>query len=709
MASINSQITLVDRMSSPLMNIISSVEQVTSSLYSVDSAINQGFNTSAINGANESLGRAHDEVQAMQGSMEENVYQQERFNDSANKGNSILKTMGSLVGAISVGYALKQAATLMYNSTTQLEATEAKFNTVFDGFTMLADTIADDFQTLTPATLSATRSMMSGIQDLLVPMGFAREEATAMTGDTMSLVGALTNFNSATHSAEDVSSAFSSALTGEYQSLKALGIQVSATTVQEKALQMALVSSTDEITSQIQATALLALAYEQSADALEAYNQASLDTTTKAGLLKSSFTDTFASVGQSLLPKINKMLELVSANMPTITSLVYAFGKAFGAVISVASASLGVVMAIAGYVVDHWSIIGPIVLGVAAAIGVYNAMLLANLAITKGGIAIKAAFGAIQTFLSIGYGVLSGSTAAASAAQFTYNSALLACPITWIILAIIALIAIFYTCVGAINHFSDQTLSATGIICGAFMVSVAVIRNLLTGIANYFISMGIEIYNYVAMFANFFANVFNDPVGAIIGLFSGMLDFIISSVQAAASLIDAVLKTDMASSLQNFRNDIVDKTAEIIGEQTVVMEKKVASDYHLDTVDYGDAYNQGYNFGAGLGDTISSAFDTSFDMGSTGYADNEMLQTMDEIAQSNSAIADSVSITSENLKYLLDKAEADAVNRFTTAEIKVEQTNHNNISSGMDIDGVIDKFTGGVSEALEKATEGVYA
>ena len=76
-----------------------------------------------------------------------------------------------------------------------------------------------------------------------------------------------------------------------------------------------------------------------------------------------------------------------------------------------------------------------------------------------------------------GFGFLTGNTAAASAAVFTFNSALMASPITWVILAIIALIAIIYAAVGAVNHFAGTSVSATGIITGAFAVLGAHVLN----------------------------------------------------------------------------------------------------------------------------------------------------------------------------------------------------------------------------------------
>lgn len=65
-------------------------------------------------------------------------------------------------------------------------------------------------------------------------------------------------------------------------------------------------------------------------------------------------------------------------------------------------------------------------------------------------------------------------------------------------------------------------------------------------------------------------------------------------------------------------------------------------------------------------------------------------------------------ITKEELKSICDMAEQEVVNRFTTAEIHIKQTNHNTVKGGMDLDGVIEKLTESVNEAVEAAAEGVH-
>lgn len=81
---------------------------------------------------------------------------------------------------------------------------------------------------------------------------------------------------------------------------------------------------------------------------------------------------------------------------------------------------------------------------------------------------------------------------------------------------------------------------------------------------------------------------------------------------------------------------------------------------------------------------------------------------MDDIAGNTGSMAESMELSGEDLQYLRDIAEQEAINRFTTAEIKIEQTNHNQINSGMDLDGIVSGLDDALGEAIEIMTEGVH-
>lgn len=206
---------------------------------------------------------------------------------------------------------LAVVATGVGKAAMDLEASEAKYNTVFEGMTAYSDAYIKEFQKLTPATTAEARGMASGIQDLLIPMGFARDEATNMTGEFMHVAGALTNFNSGTHTAQDVMGAMSSAILGEYDSLKSLGIQLDASTVKEKALEQGLIEKGEEVDKQTAAQVVMNEIYAQSGDALAAYTEENVDSKTESAILRAEVIDLAAELGQNLLPIISSVVDFL--------------------------------------------------------------------------------------------------------------------------------------------------------------------------------------------------------------------------------------------------------------------------------------------------------------------------------------------------------------------------------------------------------------
>lgn len=166
-------------------------------------------------------------------------------------------------------------------------------------------------------------------------------------------------------------------------------------------------------------------------------------------------------------------------------------------------------------------------------------LLMAKLVINQATLADKAA----------AYMILTGSTWAAATAQYGLNGAMYACPIVWIIILIIALIAIIMTLCNWIAQATGAANSGIGIIVGVLAVAVAFIGNLFVTLINLIIDIIGIVWNHIANFAEFFANVFNDPVGSIVRLFAGMADTVLGILEGIASAIDTLFGSNLADAV----------------------------------------------------------------------------------------------------------------------------------------------------------------
>ena len=380
------------------------------------------------------------------------------------------------------------------------------------------------------------------------------------------------------------------------------------------------------------------------------------------------------------------------------------------------------------FIAENWSRLSPIIYGVAAALAVYYGWQLALNAIGAVSEGIHAALATAQTVHAVATGALTGATAADTAAQHGLNAAILACPIFWIIMLIIALIAIFYAVIAEINKFAGTSLSATGIIAGAFAVLFARIMNTFV----------VPIFNILATLANFFGNVFHNPVAAVKVLFFDMCLAVIGYIRNLAGAIETLLNkipgvtVDITSGLDEFYAGL-EEAREAVKDESGWEEYVEKMDYR----DYEEAAKAGYSFGEGIEDKVKNfdpaslfgdgmsggeeyfkEFDPASLLGDDMPGEDEYPPLEDygadigngvnEIAGNTGAMADSMEITGEELKYLRDIAEQEAINRFTTADIRLEQVNHNTIKNGMDLDGVLSGLDDLLGEAGEIMTEGVH-
>lgn len=360
------------------------------------------------------------------------------------------------------------------------------------------------------------------------------------------------------------------------------------------------------------------------------------------------------------------------------------------------------------FVYDNWSVLSPVILGVAGVIGVYTAATKGAALATAFFTGIQRGFAAVQTIVSVGYGVLTGSTVAASDATLLFNSSLLACPLTWLLMIMIAVVAVIYGIVAAFNKWKGTTISATGIIAGAFYGLWAFIQNIL-----------IEWQNIFANVANFIMNCFHDPVSAVKILFYDMAITVVGYIETMARAIEDVInkipgvEVNITGGLENFKNILISKAnaAKDKAQWVEYVEKWEYKDIGKQVT---KGYQDGDAFQADAKDWLKDTFGAG--LGNIGYVPNISAAVEDggigdnvkNIADNTAKVADSSLLNMGASDFDFIKAMAEQKYFDKKVEIQVSMTNNNSINSELDLDGIIGTLADGLEEKMAVMAEGAY-
>lgn len=678
-------------------------------------ALNRAVENMDVEAANQAYLRLSQTVGNTERYIRDNVDEQGRFNreieEGTNEANSLMQTIKGAVAA----YATIQTLSTALNLSDQLTSTTARLNLMNDGLQT-----TQDLQNMIYLSAERARGSYQATADAVSKLGLMAGDAFGSSEEIIAFMEQVNKqFTIAGTEAAGIDAAMlqltqamgSGVLRGEeYNSILEQApniIQAIADYMEVPKGQLKDMAAEGQITADIVKAAMFAAADE---------TNAKFESMPKTfSQIWTSFQNTALMAFQPVLQRMNEI-----ANSEAFQEFVNNAIEGLSMVAGIALEIFDLLVGVASAVADNWSWLSPIIYGVAAALAVYYGWLL----LTKGA---EMAMAAVHGIVAVAKGIMAaatmlvtGATWAETTAQYGLNAALYACPIVWIIVLIIALIALFYAAVAAVNKFAGTSVSATGIICGAFMVAAAFIGNLFVTLINFVIDIFVVLWNFIAAFANFFANVFTDPVGAVARLFFDLVDTVLSLLQSLASAIDTIFGSNLAGAVQGWRDSLSGWVDDTFGKGTEVMAQLNADDMHLGRFEYGSAWDAGYSFGEGIDESIanfdpSSLFDTNVpgaddyaNLGNYGSGIGGIGSGVDDIAGNTGKIADSMDITEEDLKYLRDIAEQEAINRFTTAEITIEQTNHNTVSGKMDLDGVVDGLTDAVNEAVDIIAEGVH-
>ena len=443
--------------------------------------------------------------------------------------------------------------------------------------------------------------------------------------------------------------------------------------------------------------------------------------------LPMTWADVWQSMKNSALVAFRPILQKINdlANSQAVQTFVNSAIEAMATLANIVLNIFELVGTVGGFIADNWSVISPIIYGVVGALAVYAAYL----GIVKGIEIASAAATAIHSVaMSAKIGVmaaLTGQTMAATAAQMGYNGALYACPVVWIIVLIIALIAVIMAVCSAIAKMTGIANSGFGVITGGVNVVIQFFKNLGLTVAN--IALGIG--NAIAALASNMMTAFHNAICSVQSWFYNLLSTALSVIEGICSALNKLPFVEFDySGISSAADDYAAKASEAAGNKEDYQSISDAFNEGFTTFDAfqdgwaSDAFNAGAAWGDGIADKVSN-FSLSDVFGQTdipnvgdytsgfndAIANSGVGDSIGNIDDNTGKIKDSLEVSEEELKYLRDIAEQEAINRFTTAEINVDMSGmQNTVNSGDDIDGFMTKLTDSVNEAVDNMTEGLH-
>lgn len=676
-------------------------------------SLNQAMQNMDVSAANDAYLRLSQTVGNTERYIRDNVDEQGRFNQEISAGTQQANELTNTIKRAVAAYVSIQTVGKALNISDELVQTTSRLNMMNDGVQTTAELV-----NMVYAAAQDARGSFSQMADVVARFGNNAKDAFSSSEEVVAFADLIQKqMTIAGASTQEAANA-------ELQLSQALGSGVlrgdELNSIFEQAPNL-IQNIADYLDVPIGKIREMAADGELSADVVKAaIFSAADDINSKFNEMPMTWGQMWQSMQNTALIAFQPVLQRLNdlANSEAFQTFIQGAIEAMATLANILLNVFDLAVSIGTFIGDNWSIIAPIVYGIVAALTAY--------------IAISAIVAAINGVMAIAEGVkaaaqmmATGATFAETAAQQGLNAALMACPLTWIIMLILALIVVIFAVCNAIAKMTGIANSGFGVITGGVNVVIQFFKNLGLTVAN--IALGIG--NAIAALASNMMTAFHNAICSVQSWFYNLLSTALSVIEGICSALNKLPFVEFDySGISSAADDYAAKASEAAGNKEDYQSISDAFNEGFTTFDafqdgwVSDAFNAGAAWGDGIADKVSN-FSLSDVFGQTdipnvgdytsgfndAIANSGVGDSIGNIDDNTGKIKDSLEVSEEDLKYLRDIAEQEAINRFTTAEINVDMSGmQNTVNSGDDIDGFMTKLTDSVNEAVDNMTEGVH-
>lgn len=721
MAYITTGIQLADNFSAPLMHIVSAVNMTISAMNDMNQSMNAGVNTASLSAARNEIAQAtvaaeefNQTMQQAGSPINDNIRRQEQFNQSLQNGASESSNLVSAIKRMAGAYLSIQTAGKILEMSDEITQTTSRLNMMNDGLQSTAD-----LYNMVYAAANDARGSLGDMASVVARFGNNAKDAFSSSAEVVQFANLVQKqMTIAGASTQEAANA-------ELQLSQALGSGVlrgdELNSIFEQAPNL-IQNIADYLNVPIGKIRSMAQDGELSADVVKQAVFAATDEINANfenmpmtwGQMWTVFQNDATMAFQPVLQRLNDLAN-TDGFLEFATNAINDLAVVAGVVLDIFEG----IGSIGTFVQDNWQIIGPVVYGVVAALAAYATYVGITNAIDMISTGIKITMCVASYAHAAATGTEASATAAATAAQYGLNTAMLSCPLTWIVVGIMALIIVL---VALCNHFSGAghiAQSTFGAICGGINVVIQYFKNWGLTVADIFIG----IWNAGGACATNVEIAFHNAISHVQALWYNMLSTALTVVSGICSALNKLPFVDFDySGITGAADNYASKAAAAAGNTKDYASVPAAFSKGVKTYDtYQNGWaKEAYTAGAAWGDGVTSKIKNTLSSKATNIpnANNypNALASSNAATAANTAdtakntakTANTLSASSEDLKYLRDIADREYVNKFTTAQIKVEMINHNNVNNDIDLDGMAEHLRSKIEEEMNAAAEGEH-